>query len=81
MAPKTKPKVETEAEEKPAAKSAAKAKDGAEDRAARDLRMGQASERNGKTKAALDYYKGIVKKYPDTDAAKTAAERIKVLEP
>jgi YHS domain-containing protein len=75
-----KPKADDSSEEKPATKPAAKAKDSPEARAARDLRIGQASERNGKTKVALDYYRGIVKKYPNTDAAKTAAERIKALE-
>jgi YHS domain-containing protein len=79
---KTMPKAKADdpADDKPATKPAAKAKDSPEDRAARDLRMGQQSERNGKTKVALDYYRGIVKKYPDTDAAKTAAERVKALD-
>ncbi len=67
------------AEEKSAAKPAPK-KDSPEAKAASDLRLGHAFERAGKTQQALDYYKGIVKKYPDTDAARTAAERIKALD-
>lgn len=67
-------------EAKPAGKAASVKKDSPEARAASDLRLGQAFERAGKAAQALDYYKGIVKKYPDTDAARTAADRIKALE-
>jgi YHS domain-containing protein len=74
-----KPKAaEEKAETKPAAKT--KSASSPQDLAARELRLGQASEQNGKPKIALDYYKAIVKKYPDTPAAKTAADRIKALE-
>lgn len=59
---------------------AAPKKDSPEAKAASDLRLGQAFERAGKATQALDYYKGIVKKYPGTDAARTAADRIKALE-
>jgi YHS domain-containing protein len=78
MTPKA--KADDSTDDKPATKPAAKTKGSPEDLASRDLRMGQASERNGKTKIALDYYRGIVKKYPDTNAAKTAAERIKAID-
>ncbi|HEY2155798.1 MAG TPA: hypothetical protein VGH33_09215 [Isosphaeraceae bacterium] len=66
-------------ETKPAAKSTPKAGT-AEAKAASDLRLGQAFERAGKPDRALDTYKALVKKYSDTDAAKTAADRIKALE-
>jgi YHS domain-containing protein len=66
-------------EAKPAAKSTPKTGT-PEAKAASDLRLGQAFERAGKPDRALDTYKVLVKKYPDTDAAKTAADRIKALE-
>ena len=43
------------------------------------LRIGQNLEKSGKTDAALGSYRRIVKEYPDTPTAKTAAERIKAL--
>ncbi len=49
-------------------------------RAASLLRIGQNLEKSGKPDAALGYYKRIVKDYADTPAAKTAKQRIKVLE-
>jgi hypothetical protein len=49
-------------------------------RAATLLRLGRNLEKSGKTSAALTYFRQIVKDYPDTPAAKTAAERIKDLE-
>jgi YHS domain-containing protein len=49
-------------------------------RAATTLRLAQNLEKTGKTAAALSYYRRIVKDYPGTTPAKTAAERIKVLE-
>jgi YHS domain-containing protein len=76
----TKPSAKTKSapsEEKAASKPA---KGSAEDRANRDLTLGKAFERSGKTKQSLEYYKNIVKKYPETDAAKTAADRIKALD-
>ncbi len=66
-------------ETKPAAKSTPKSGT-PEARAASDLRLGQAFERAGKPDRAIDTYKALVKKYPNTDAAKTAADRIKALE-
>ena len=48
-------------------------------KAASLLRLGQNLEKAGKTAAALDYYRQVVKLYPDTPSAKTAAERIKAL--
>jgi YHS domain-containing protein len=50
-------------------------------RAAALLRIGQNLEKTKKSSAALTYYRQVVKTYPDTPAAKTAAERIKALTP
>ena len=58
-------------------RSSAASKDAA--RAASLLRVGQNLEKNGGTAAALTYYRRIVKDYPETPAAKTAGERIKVI--
>jgi YHS domain-containing protein len=44
------------------------------------LQIGQNLEKNGSRAAALSSYRRIVKDYPDTPAAKTARERIKVIE-
>jgi len=44
------------------------------------LNLGKAYERGGKTKQALDSYQDILKKYPETEAAKTARERIEAME-
>jgi YHS domain-containing protein len=49
-------------------------------RAAGLLRIGQNLEKSGKTDAALENYKRIVKEFADTPAAKTAKQRIKALE-
>ena len=49
-------------------------------RAATLLRLGRTLERAGKTEQALSNYRQIVKNFPDTPSAKTAAERIKELE-
>ena len=75
----SRPKADAPADDKPSPKSAPR-KDSPEAKAASDLRLAQAFERASKPKQALDTYKGIVKKYPETDAAKTAADRIKALE-
>jgi hypothetical protein len=48
-------------------------------RAAALLQIGQNLEKSGKTDAALGYFRRIVKEYPATPAAKTAAQRIKAL--
>jgi YHS domain-containing protein len=58
-------------------KDAAKSK--AASRAASQLQIAQNLEKSGKTAAALTYYKQIVKNYPGTAQAKTAAARIKAL--
>ena len=50
-------------------------------RAASLLKIGQNLEKTGKSAAALGYYRQVVKDYSNTPAAKTAAERIKALEP
>jgi YHS domain-containing protein len=50
------------------------------DRAAVLLRLGQNVEKAGKTSAALDYYRRIVKDFAGTPASKTAAARIKALQ-
>jgi YHS domain-containing protein len=49
-------------------------------RAATLVRLGRALERSGKTEQALANYRQVVKDYPNTPSAKTAAERIKALE-
>lgn len=48
-------------------------------KAASLLKSGQNLEKSGKAAAALKYYQDIVKKYPDTPQAKTAAARIKAI--
>ena len=49
-------------------------------RAASLLRVAQNLEKSGKTAAALEDYKQIVKDYADTPAARTARQRIKAVE-
>jgi hypothetical protein len=49
-------------------------------RAAGLLRIGQNLEKSGKTDAALENYKRIVKDFADTPASRTARQRIKALE-
>jgi hypothetical protein len=82
----TKP-TKTETKGKPAtppaqetAETKARPKNDAETKAARELQMGQSFEKDGKNTVALSRYKKLVKDYPKTEAAKTAAERIKALE-
>ena len=58
---------------KPETKSAAT-------RAVALLRIAQNLEKSGKTRAALDDYKRIVKEFADTPAARTARQRIEALE-
>jgi hypothetical protein len=48
-------------------------------RAAALLQIGQNLEKSGKTDAALGYFRRIVKEYPATPAAKTAAQRLKAI--
>ena len=64
----------------PADSKTAKAKDDPATKAARELQLGQNFEKGGKNALALDHYRTVVKDYPDTEAAKTAASRIKALE-
>jgi YHS domain-containing protein len=54
-------------------------KDDAATKATRELKLGQDLEEDKKPKLALDHYRTVVKDYPDTEAAKTAAARIKAL--
>jgi YHS domain-containing protein len=49
-------------------------------RAATALRLAQNLEKTGKSAAALKSYKQIIKDYPKTAPARTAAERIKAIE-
>jgi YHS domain-containing protein len=49
-------------------------------RAASLLKLGKNLEKSGKTSAALDYYRRVVKDFAKAPAAKTAAARIKELE-
>lgn len=49
-------------------------------RAASLLRLGQNLEKAGKPAAALPYYRRVVKEYPATPSAKTAAARVKAIE-
>ncbi|MDR3639590.1 MAG: IPT/TIG domain-containing protein [Isosphaeraceae bacterium] len=49
-------------------------------RAASRLAAAHNLEKSGKLNAAMEYYRDIVKTYPNTTEAKTAAERIRVLE-
>jgi YHS domain-containing protein len=60
---------------------APKADDSGKDeaRAASILRSGQNLEKAGKTAAALTYFQQVVKEYPATASAKTAAARVKAL--
>jgi YHS domain-containing protein len=50
-------------------------------RAATLLKLGQNLEKNGNNSGALGYYRQIVKDFPTTPAAKTAAARIKAIGP
>jgi YHS domain-containing protein len=49
-------------------------------KAATLLRLARTLERSGKTEQALANYRQVVKDYPDSSSAKTAADRIKALE-
>ena len=51
----------------------------AADRASGLLAIARNLEKAGKPAIALGYYRDVVKKYPDSPAAKTARERIKAL--
>ena len=44
-------------------------------------RVAQNLEKSGKTAAALTNYRQVVRLYPDTPSARTAADRIKALGP
>lgn len=73
----TKPKARTQ--ESAESKSEAKPKDGFTILAARELQLGQNLEKAGKKTSAIEHYRKVVKEYADTEAAKTAAGRIKAL--
>jgi TolA-binding protein len=78
---KTKPKKEEDAEEaKPEAKSEEKP-DKTEEEAARKLKFAKMFERDGLLDKAKEKYKEIVKKYPDTKAAKDAKKLLEKLSP
>jgi hypothetical protein len=65
---------------KRASKEAAKAKQATpEARAASLLNIASNLEKSGKTKAALENYRKVVKDFPDTPAAVEASDRIKAL--
>ena len=61
-------------------KKEAKSRPSAVARATSLLRIGQNLERSGKTDAALENYKRIVKDYADTPSARTAKQRIEALQ-
>jgi YHS domain-containing protein len=67
-----KPVTKKDAAKKTTSKGAAKA--------ATLLRLARTLERSGKTEQALANYRQVVKDYPDSPSAKTAADRIKALE-
>ncbi len=60
---------------------ASKAKDDPEAKAARALNLAQNLERNGKKALALEQYRKVVKDFPTTEAAKSAATKAAALEP
>ena len=79
-------KTESEANEPEQGKPAATKKDTAKSaaskaaaRAATLIRLARTLERSGKTEQALANYREVVKDYPNTLSAKTAAERIKAI--
>jgi TolA-binding protein len=45
------------------------------------LQSGRNLEKSGKTAAALGYYRQVIKDFPGTPAAETAADRVKALSP
>jgi YHS domain-containing protein len=85
-APKSKPAPKAGAAPPPPATAEASEAPKADDGAAKDearavsvLRLGQNLEKAGKPAAALPYYQRVVKEFPATASAKTAAARIKAL--
>ncbi len=72
------PEVKAKAVPKPDAQ--AQAPDKLAAKAATALRLAENLEKTGKTAAALRSYRQIVKDYPKTATARTAAERIKAIE-
>jgi YHS domain-containing protein len=79
-ASKKAPGAQPEAEKEKPATAAGKADD-ASSRAASLLKLGQNLEKAGKAAGALGYYRQVVKDYPGTASARTAAVRIKALIP
>jgi YHS domain-containing protein len=67
------------AKEEPAPEKTSPTKPGPAGKAAGLLRQAQALEKAGKTAGALDYYRQVVEKFPDSAQAKTASARIKAL--
>jgi CxxC motif-containing protein (DUF1111 family) len=61
------------------ARADAKAASEPERRAASRLQMAQTLEKMGKPQGAVVFYREIIRDEPDTDAARTAAQRIKAL--
>lgn len=81
MAPESRPSAEpskAKAAGKSTVKSAAPQKTAT--RAATALRIAQNLEKSGRADPALKSYRQVVKDYPGSPQAKTAAERIKILE-
>jgi YHS domain-containing protein len=78
--PAPKEKAAAPADEPVAEAKAAKPRDDSEAKASREVQLGQNFEKNGKNTLALDHYRKVVKDHPGTEAAKTAAARIKALE-
>ena len=81
MTPKAKEAPAAAKKAEPAADAKAeKSKDEPEVKAVRELRLGQNFEKGGKNALALEHYRKVVKDFPGTESAKTAAARIKALE-
>jgi YHS domain-containing protein len=55
-------------------------KETAATKSSRELKLGQDSEKYGRAAEALERYRAVVKNYPGSEAAKTAAARIKAIE-
>jgi hypothetical protein len=73
--PEKPPKTERQVPEQPERSEA----EIAAEKADRVLKMGRDAERMGQRDAAKSFYRKVIKEYPDTEAAKRAAERLKEL--
>ena len=79
--PATKPNPKAKADPAPSVEArTATPKDDTATKAAREVQLGQNFEKQGKSALALEHYRKVVKDHPGTEAAKTAAARIKALE-